>query len=118
MVNKTSFPFFCEGLSNFIKRNSFTLENVGSMLGCSRVNVYNLKIGKIAPSFGIVCGLLEHGMTLEEMFGPNLAAKIVVPEIKKQQPETPLEKAKFVRAGLKELLRQLTELDNDLPKQI
>lgn len=59
--------------------------------------------------------LLEHGMTLEEAFGPELAAKIVLPGQKSSIPESPLEKAKFVRAGLKELLAQLAELDARLP---
>lgn len=117
MPNKIAFPFFCEGLTNFMARNSFTLENVGDMLGCSRVNIHNLRKGRIAPTFGIVCGLLEHGMTLEEMFGPELARKLVSQSqpSKPPIPESPLEKARFVRAGLKELLAQLTELDARLP---
>lgn len=116
MENKASFPFFCEGLTKFLKRKGFTLENMGNILGCSRVNVHNLRVGKIAPSFGIVCGLLEHGMTLEEMFGPELARRIASPAPSRPPvPETPLEKARYVRAGLRELLEQLSELDARLP---
>lgn len=117
MTRDEALSLFSRGFSEFLKRNGFTLEYVGSLLGCSKANVSNIRNGKTAPSFENLMILVENGMTLDEIFGPELARKLVSQSrpSKPPVPESPLEKARFVRAGLKELLAQLTELDARLP---
>lgn len=116
MTRAEALTLFSKGFSEFLKRNGFTLEYVGSLLGCSKANVSNIRNGKTAPSFENLLILVEHGMTLEEVFGPELARRIASPPpTRPPVPETPLEKARYVRAGLRELLEQLSELDARLP---
>lgn len=115
MTREETLSIFSKGLAAFMSRNHLTLSAVGDLLGCKQANIAKMRAGKGFPSMEGFFTLLEHGMTLEEAFGPELAAKIVLPGQKSSIPESPLEKAKFVRAGLKELLAQLTELDARLP---
>ncbi len=108
---------FARGLCEFTSRTGYTHEELSKIIGCSQANISHLKSGKTVPHLNIIYNLLEHGMTLEEAFGPELAKKLVSQSqpSKPPVPESPLEKARFVRAGLKELLAQLTELDARLP---
>lgn len=108
-------PAFPAGLARFMDRKKLTLEAVGSLLNCSKANAFNLRAGRISPSYGILCKLLENGMTMEEAFGGELAGKLqykggdAIPRM----PDSPLEKAKWVRQGLQELLNQVQKLDGD-----
>ncbi len=114
MTRDDALSLFSKGFSSFLKRNSFTLEHVGNLLGCSKANVSNIRNGKTSPSFENVLTLVENGMTLEEVFGKELSKKMLA-SARQPSPGSPLERAQYVRAGLKDLLRQLTDLDESLP---
>jgi transcriptional regulator with XRE-family HTH domain len=77
MDRKKSLEIFSSGFDKFIKRNGYTLEQVGDLLGCGRSNVHKIKSGKNFPSMDGVFILAEKGMTLEEIFGDELADKLI-----------------------------------------
>lgn len=77
MDRKKSLEIFSSGFDKFIKRNGYTQEQVGALLGCGRANVNKIKSGKNFPSMDGVFILAENGMRLNEIFGDELAEKLI-----------------------------------------
>ena len=112
MTREQALQIFSQGFEAFRLRNGLTQDQVGRILGCGRANVNKIKSGKNFPSMDGVFTLIENGMTLEEIFGPELAAMLLnrnprkatdVPEFK---PLVDMDSPEF-RAGVEKILRDL-----------
>lgn len=100
---------FSKGLCNFAKRKCYTHEEIAEKIGCSTSNISHLKSGKTIPHLGLIYNLLDNGMTLDEVFGPDLAAKLLAETARKrpQGDDSPDEKAAYVMAGFEGLLSMM-----------
>lgn len=109
MTRNEALKVFSAGFVNFLKRGRFTLDEIGGILSCSKSNVSLMTKSKVSPTFETVMTLAENGMTLEEIFGAELAGKLISAS-KSGKPDscgTPEEKADFVREGLVKLLAMM-----------
>lgn len=100
---------FSKGLCNFAKRKCYTHEEIAKKIGCSTSNISHLKSGKTIPHLGLIYNLLDNGMTLDEVFGPDLAAKLLAETARKrpQGDDSLDEKAAYVMAGFEGLLSMM-----------
>lgn len=73
------------------------------MLGNKKANISQMERAVSAPSIDGIFTLIELGITAEELFGKELAARMSA----NSEPPSPMEKAFLVRQGLKELLGML-----------
>lgn len=76
MTREKALQIFSKGFEAFRLRNGYTQDQVGEILGCGRANINKIKSGKNFPSMEGVFTLVEQGMKLEEIFGPELAEKL------------------------------------------
>ena len=112
MTREQALQIFSQGFEAFRLRNGLTQDQVGQILGCGRANVNKIKSGKNFPSMDGVFTLIENGMTLEEIFGPELAAKLLngnpakATDIPEYKPLVDMDSPEF-RAGVEKILRDL-----------
>lgn len=112
MTREQALQIFSQGFEAFRLRNDLTQDQVGRILGCGRANVNKIKSGKNFPSMEGVFTLIENGMTLDEIFGPELAAKLLngntakAPDVPEYKPLVDMDSPEF-RAGVEKILRDL-----------
>lgn len=75
MTRDQALKIFSHGFEQFRLRKGYTLDQLGKVLGCGRANVHKIKEGKNFPSVEGIFSLVEDGITLEEIFGTELAKK-------------------------------------------
>lgn len=108
---------FVKGLNSYIGRTGSNPTRVSLQVGLSASALKNVINGTCKlPSFEIIYGLLDNGMTLEECFGSELAAKIA--PVPAQNKKLSREDAKeFAKLGLAELLAELQRPDDPKERQ-
>ena len=77
MNRKQALEIFSKGFNKFVDRKGYTLNSVGDLLGCKSANISKIKAGKGFPSVEGIFTLIEDGMKLEEIFGSELAEKLL-----------------------------------------
>lgn len=77
MDRQCALDIFSKGFLKFLDRNDLTLDQVGKLLGCGRANIHKIKTGKNFPSVEGIFTLVENGMRIEEIFGSDLAEKLL-----------------------------------------
>lgn len=95
------YPFFSKGFTSFLDRNHLSLSNFAKKFDLHPTSVWSWKNGYNAPTFAKVIELFENGMTLNEMFGEELAGKIL-------NNSTP-QKTQFLDKDFKEGVREVLE---------
>ena len=85
MEKKEALEIFSYGFNRFCKRKNLTLEAAAKMLDCGSGNISKIKAGKGLTSIDKVFTLIENGMTLNELFGTELAEKLTAEMYKEQQ---------------------------------
>ena len=105
MTREQLLSTFSKGITKFIERKGVTIRFLAKQAGCSEQNIYKMRDGSSLPSMEVLVALVENGMRLEEIFGSELAA--ILRNNSEPSNATPLEKAKIVRQGLRELLVML-----------
>ena len=77
MNRKDALTIFSKGFNKFIERKGYTRETAGKLLGCKEGNISKIKAGNGFPSVEGIFTLIEDGMKLEEIFGTELAEKLL-----------------------------------------
>lgn len=103
MTREEALATISKGIKAFRQRKGLTQEELGQILGNKKANISQMERAVSAPSIDGIFTLIEHGMTAEELFGKELAARMAA----NSEPPSPMEKALLVRQGLKELLGML-----------
>lgn len=99
---------FANGLANYQVRTRKNQSEIALDAGAARSNVSFWLNAKTMPSLQIVANLLSAGMLLEEVFGKDLAERIIERERSERRAEsTPEDSAAVVRSGLQALLDSL-----------
>lgn len=68
---------FSKGFSQFLEREKIEPKKAAELLGVTDATISTIKSGKTLPRFDKVFNLVELGMRLEEIFGPELAEKLL-----------------------------------------
>ncbi|MCQ2106390.1 MAG: hypothetical protein MJZ26_11435 [Fibrobacter sp.] len=119
---------FVKGLNSYIGRTGSNPTRVSLQVGLSASALKNVINGTCKlPSFEIIYGLLDNGMTLEECFGPELAAKIAPHQSQNMDIETILQNLspeeislvskRFAYLGLAGLLADLQRPEDPKERQ-
>lgn len=103
MTREEALATISKGIRAFRQRKGYTQEELGRILGNGKANISQMEHGFSAPSIDGLFTLVENGMTAEEIFGRELAARMA----SSSSPSTPMDKALLVHQGLKELLGML-----------
>lgn len=82
---------FYKGLDAYMKRTGKTARSLSLEHGRSQSSIRNMINTNSLPGFDFVFSLLDNGMTLEECFGPELAAKIAPRQSQNMDVETILQ---------------------------
>ena len=77
MTRDKAIEIFSKGFCKFLERKGITQEAAGVLMDCSKANANKIKNGHGLPSVEGLFSLVENGMTLEEIFGADLAKKLV-----------------------------------------
>lgn len=110
MTREQALAILSKGIKAYRRRLCITQDRLGEMLGTGKANVSQMERGLSAPSIEGIFTLFENGMTVEEFFGKEIAAKASA----RPEGATPIEKTQIVKQGLQELLGMLNGID--LPK--
>lgn len=109
MNRKDALTIFSKGFNKFVDRKGYTLNSAGDLLGCKSANISKIKAGKGFPSVEGIFTLIEDGMRIEEIFGSELAEKLLKGlELGRELPEhlnKPDIKA-VVREALTEIIKE------------
>lgn len=108
MTRQEALKIFASGLNSFLHRNNLTQAAAAALLHCTRSNICNILKETSFPSFESITELAEHGMRLDEIFGADLANKLIAAA---NAEKTPLEQAQRLRDEMQALLAQL---DNEI----
>lgn len=101
---------FSKGLKSFLDRSGLSANQLAEFSGCSPSNISKMKKGQGLPSLEVLCSFIDHGMTIEEIFGKE-RAKILVDQYKiNPEEQTPLETAKKAENLLNLLLEQVQKI--------
>lgn len=96
---------FATGLAAYAARTRKSQAEIASTAGVVQSNVSFWMAAKSMPSLQVAAKLLADGMSLQEAFGDELAAKILERErATLQAGKAPEDPAAVVRAGLQALL--------------
>ena len=112
MTKEQALEFFATGLEKFRLRKGYTMDQLGKVIGCGRANIHKIKERKNFTSMESLFYLIEDGMTLEEIFGPELAAKLLngntanAPDVPEYKPLVDMDSPEF-RAGVEKIMRDL-----------
>lgn len=77
MEKSEVYKIFSSGLSNFMDRKGYKSKEIAKILGITDASASTMANGKTLPRFEKVFTLVEKGMTLEEIFGADLARKLM-----------------------------------------
>lgn len=77
MTREEAIRIFSVGFERFLERSGLTLEAAGQIMDSTKGNASRIKQKKGLPSVEGLFSLVENGMTLEEIFGADLAKKLV-----------------------------------------
>lgn len=97
-------------IQGFLARNNWSQYDLAKKLGFTRSKVGSWCAGYRRPDYDDICALFKIGMTLNEMFGPEIEAVIL-----KTQPSldmnslTPEDCWKIVNLGLSSVQEKLKE---------
>lgn len=69
---------FCTGFNAYLVRSRQTSKELAKKISCSEANVSKWKKFKGLPSLEVVFELIKNGMTLQEIFGKDIAKKLSV----------------------------------------
>lgn len=105
MTREQALAILSKGIKAYRRRLVITQDRLGEIIGTGKANVSSMEKGKSAPSIEVLYTLAEHGMSVEEMFGPEISARMS----RRPEPESPMEKAQMVKQGLLELLGMFNE---------
>lgn len=105
MTREQALAILSKGIKAYRMRLAITQDKLGEMLGTGKANISAMESGRSAPSIDGLFTLAENGMSVEEMFGPEISARMS----RRPEPETPMEKAQLVKQGLLEILGMLNE---------
>lgn len=111
MDKQTALQIMCTGLKDFRTRKGWSQDQLGQILDCGKANISNIENKKGFPAMESVFTLIENGMTLEELFGKELADKLQSPS----RPESPMEQAQRLKGEMQALLQKLESIEKDIP---
>lgn len=80
---------FCTGFNAYLVRTKQTSKELTKKISCSEANVSKWKKFKGLPSLEVVFKLVKNGMTLQEVFGKDMAEKLSVDFQKNLVSENP-----------------------------
>jgi len=112
MTKDQALEIFSSGLEKFRHRKGYTMDQLGKIIGCGRANIHKIKERKNFTSMEGLYYLVEDGMTLEEIFGTELAAKLRngqakdVPYVPEYKQLVDMDSPEF-RAGVEKILKEL-----------
>lgn len=78
MDRDTVINAFCSGFNAYLTRTKQTSKEIAKKLSCCEANVSKWKKYNGLPSLECVFELAKNGMTLQEIFGPELAGCLSV----------------------------------------
>ena len=105
MTREQALAILSRGIKAYRRRLVITQDRLGEIIGVTKSNISTMERGKSAPSIEVLYSLAENGMSVEEMFGAEISARMS----RRPEPETPMEKAQMVKQGLLELLGMFNE---------
>lgn len=116
MTREQALEIFARGLEHFRHRKGYTMDQLGKIIGCGRANIHKIKERKNFTSMEGLFYLIEDGMTLYEIFGTDLAEKLVE-EMKEVLPEQNEKKDNFdtpeFRDGVAKVIAELVAKGHD-----
>lgn len=98
------------GLIDFMARKDLNGSQLADILGVTKGTVSLYRSGKAIPSYSVMKTLIGLGMTLEEMFGEDMARKAVQDYTQEQARKDPVSTAHQAKAVLELLLEQVSKI--------
>lgn len=93
---------------SFQKRTGLNQRELSEKLGCSSGLVGNWAIGRAVPSYDKIGDLLALGMSIEELFGSDVAKNVQVSSEQKKEIPLTIDNDRFL-AGVKAALAELSK---------
>ena len=106
MDRAKTLEIFSKGFKKFMDRTGETRTEIAEKIGCKEANISKFKAGTGLPSVESLFSLVENGMRLEEIFGSELAEKLMeglVPEPSQSEKANKDE----IRQGVLEVFEEL-----------
>lgn len=110
MEQEKARAIFSRGLSDYMARKRFILNDVSKILDITPVSVCRMRGGAIMPTFDKVFTLVENGMRLDEIFGKELADRLVSEYQEERAKDSPIETAMQAKKILNLLLEQVGKI--------
>lgn len=110
MEREEAQKIFSKGLAKFMFRTGLNGEAVAKILGIKSECISVYKSGKNLPKLPSVFTLVENGMRLDEIFGEELAAKMVAVYQENKAKASPMETAMQAKQILNLLLEQVGKM--------
>ena len=77
MQKSEVYKIFSSGLSKFMDRKGYKSKEIAKILGITDASASTMANGKTLPRFEKVYTLIENGMSIDEIFGADLAKKLM-----------------------------------------
>ena len=110
MERTEALRIFGGGLASFMDRKGYQQKDIAEFCELTISTVSTMQSGKSAPSFKSVCILVEKGMSLDEIFGAELAQKLAADYQRTAVRKEPLTAARQAKEILKLLLNELEKM--------
>lgn len=106
MDRTKTLEIFSKGFKKFMDRKGFTRNEIAKLIDCTTGNISKMKAGTGLPSVESLFSLVENGMRIEEIFGSELAEKLIEGLVPEPSNAEKLSKAE-IREGVLEIFEEL-----------